>query len=139
MSMFGGSDSAVKQTTRNASQTTSDQGVALTLGNGGTLGDKNSGNTRITVSKGGTYAPVVTYTSDSGLREEFDAWRVDVNAALNRPPDPGPTVGTSINDRLAGQVTNAPGQARKDNRNMIIMVVSIIVVAAFALVFGRKK
>ena len=139
MSMFGGSDSAVKQTTTNTPQTVSDQGVALNLGKGGTLGSKNSGNTTIKIGKGGRYAPIITYTSDSGLREEFDAWRVDVNAALNRTPDAGTTVGTAINDRLTGQVTDAPGLAKKDNRNMIIMVVSIIVVAAFALVFGRKN
>ena len=140
MSQFGGSDSKVKQTTNSSPQTASDQAVVLRLGGGGTLGDKNSGNTTIRIGAKGIYSPNITYTSDTGLRDEFNAWRSDVNAALNRPPpDAKPGVGESINDRIAGTVATAPAEAKKENRTMIIMVASIIAVAALALIFGRKK
>ena len=134
MSVLGGSDSAVKQNTQNAPVSASDQGVALALRGSSNLGDKNSGN--ITIQKGGTYAPVITYTSDSGLKEEFNAWRADVNAALNKPP---PGIADALIDRKETQITDAPEEAKKEKRNMLIIVVSILAVAALALFFGRKK
>ena len=134
MSVLGGSDSAVKQNTQNAPVSASDQGVALALRGSSNLGDKNSGN--ITIKKGGTYAPVITYTSDSGLKEEFNAWRADVNAALNKPP---PGIADTLIDRTETQITDAPEDAKKEKRNLLIIVVSILAVAALALFFGRKK
>lgn len=141
MSVLGGSDSTTKQNLNYSPQAASDQAVVIRTGANGTLGNRNANNTNIRVARGGTYAPQITYTSDSGLREEFDAWRRDVNAALARPPDPpaAPTISDAVTDRIAGQIADAPADAAKSKRNILIIIGAALAIAALALFFGRKK
>lgn len=145
MSAFGGSDSAVRQSTQNAPLSATDQALILSLRGSSTLGPKNSGN--VTLKAGATYAPQVTYTTQGYTNEALDAIAHSFQQTLSSTVrglsqeelNSGADIGAALKDRVAAQITNAPHDAAKEKKTFLIIMGAILAIAAAALFLGRKS
>lgn len=145
MSVLGGSDSATKQTTSYAPLTGSDQAVVIGLRGSSNLGPKNSGNATFRLGKGASYNPSVSYVTQGYSSDDLDritsSFQQSVSAALTGLGQQRQAAGLSdvIEDRLGGQIIDAPDDAAKEKRNFLIIIIAMLAIAGGALFLGRKK
>jgi hypothetical protein len=145
MSVLGGSDSTTEQRISDERISASDQAVVVQLRGRSQLGDKNVGN--IKLGKGATYNPSVTYTTQGYSAEDLDRITGSFNQSLSaaitglgqqRQVDAGGSLPDVIEDRLTEQIANAPDDAKKKDRTLMIVVGVMLAIGAAALAFGRK-
>lgn len=137
LDMFS-STSQTEQRTSDNDVAASDQAVVLQRSVGG---DRNSGNTRINVRKGGAYNVTNTTTLDtSGLEEKFTS----LANLLARPASPVtglPAVSDEdpVTERINDTVTQAPADAAAKKTKIGIVIVAILAILLGAIILRRRK